>query len=110
MVNFYALDGCGNTALVMVSNSSGDVTFDVATEKTSLKDIIMASKFLYLSDLLRDSFKKNLSICKIPSYPELLMDAIDCISRENGTIAFKGSMIEKCSDSCNVVVFQRGKP
>jgi len=109
MVNFYALDGRGNTALVMVSNSSGDVTFNVATEKTSLKNIFMASKFVFLSDL-KDSFKKNLSICKIPSYPELLMDAIDCISRENGTIAFKGSMIEKCSDSCNVVVFQRGKP
>jgi len=109
MVNFYVLDGCGNTALVMVSNSSGDVTFEVATEKTSLKDIVMASKFIYLNDL-RESFEKNLRICKIPSYPELLMDAIDFINRENGTIGFKGSMIEKCSDSSNIVVFQRGKP
>jgi len=109
MVKFYALDGCGNTALVMVSNSSGDVTFDVATEKTSLKDIVMASKFIDLNDL-RDSFKKNLSICKIPGYPEFLIDAIGYIISDNGTIVFKCSLIEKCSNSSNIVVFQRGKP
>ena len=109
MVNFYALDGRGNTALVMVSNSSGDVTFDVATEKTPLKNIFMASKFIDLNDL-RDSFKKNLRICKIPGYPELLMDAIEYIDSDYGTIKFSSSMIEKCSDSCNIVVFPRGKP